>query len=137
MDMLLTSLLCDTGEAVTNSSNQTTVDDGTQTGQTEFPNNIPEGMGFVVNNVIIQPLNIVALITPPTISIGDNSGSFNNVVSAVQLTGIAANKTLQLATVTATKILTSASDINVNVTVAAVGGTPRFRVILVGVLVSL
>lgn len=118
----------------------TTGIDGTATGNTPLvlsggATTVPAGRQLIVQQLIVIPTTVTALVTPPTISIGKTAASYSDVIVASALTSLSAVNlsTILLPTVGAT-VLQAGDTLNLRVSVGAVGTAYTFKVIVVGLL---
>ena len=95
---------------------------GTVTGSTSVGTTDPN-MRFVAQFINVELTSLSGTLTiPPTISIGTNSTSYNNLLAGTALTGVnAANIVMQISATALSSSVATGTGIFVNVTAAATG----------------
>lgn len=104
--------------------------DATSTGNTDIVT-LPNGFVFTLVQVLLT--NVSGLIIAPTLSIGTNSTSYNNINTAIILTPLATvNNVLNIAS-SATSIHCSTNDVvKCRVSIAATATTYSIQVLVSG-----
>lgn len=91
------------------------------------------GQNHVIAAAILVPRTIIALTTPPTISVGTNAASYNNIVAVDGLAvGLDVGEHRRLVLLNDIPLVSSTSDVRVNVSVAAVATSYVIDVFLLG-----
>ena len=102
------------------------IDCVTATGvQTLFTTRNVTGLRFIPTALIFELITVSVFTTVPTISFGQNGGSFNDIIAATPLTGVSsANNIIRLVIPnTVLSSIAANTAVGINVTVAAVSTT--------------
>jgi hypothetical protein len=105
--------------------------DGKTTGATTIYTTLEDNR-FVPLFINIESTSVSGVITPPTIAIGTNETSYNNIKSGTLLSANANNDTQNLEVASVITSVAPSTDIKVNVTIGAVATTYILRVTLIG-----
>lgn len=109
--------------------------DGGSIGNTELLTSVA-GQAWVFIGAIFAPVSATAVTIPPTVSIGQNSATYNDVLAATTLTGLtSSNQTLFVPVLTAARYVPSSAGtvFNVRVSTAATAAAYSFNVTVVAV----
>lgn len=89
---------------------------------------------FYPTSVLFEVMAATLITVPPTVSVGSNSPSFNDIVAATSLTGLTAlNKTVVMnLTAAAFTSVAAGGTLGINVTVGATATTCTLKVMVVG-----
>lgn len=106
---------------------------GKTTGATVVFTTLDSTKLFFPYRIRIYLTNPSGVVTPPTISVGTNASSYNNMLAATALTGLTTSGTyLDFPIISPVTALAAGVDVNVNVTVGANATTYGFRVAVYG-----
>lgn len=104
--------------------------DGKTTGSTAI---FTAPQGFVVFGIQVVNTDVTSVITPPVISVGTNSSSYNNIMSASVLTNLSGvNSVLNLGNSNPSLHIQTDDVVYCKVSVAALATTFDFQILLIG-----
>jgi hypothetical protein len=89
------------------------------TGSTLIFTNPASSGQFFPSKIRVYGGNLVGIVTPPTLSIGTNASSYNNILVATALTGLTNTGYIDYAITFPGTLLTAGTGVFVNVTIAA------------------
>lgn len=104
--------------------------DGTTTASTPIFT-APQGFAISEIQAILKTVSGLSIVC--TLSIGTNASSYNNIKSAVALTGLsAANSVLQISTPNPVAIVNTGETVYAKVTIASTATTYDLQIVIIG-----
>lgn len=110
--------------------------DGKSIGDTDLFTSVDGGGWWIIAASFLTP-DAVAVVTPPTVSIGTNSPNFNDVMPATVLTGLtSSNQTITVPITTAAQRIpaSAGTTFTLRVSVAANATSYTFSVTVIGIV---